>query len=627
MQASEDGPNPAAVTSRADLVNLIKQLLIVAGKPSYRQVEADTVHAGGKLPHTNLDRVPLHRTTLGQVLAGRTLPTKAFYLTLVERCGIDLDADRRWERAWDVVALAGTATPVAADQEPAPAEPEFVAAAVVSCDIVGHAAMPDAVQHRNIRAINEIVANAIGSVDPPAVWASGGDGGHVVFRHQEWRPAAIALMTRLHDWSRKSGTDLRITAHHGPVHAMTGADGRVQFVGAGINLAGRLLALGIPTGVLATADFAAAYREKPGDELRFHGGRTLIGKKMRDLPVLLASTGTIASRWPDPVTSDRDDLAEAVESGDGWAILHNAKRIMQINPEDEQAVEAVHGMFPGSLLAGGQEAARPNPLLSYLNPVVVHEILQLGELVERDRGEVICRYGDRGDSMFVVLRGRLGVLESEGRGGGTDPEIVINVGDIAGELAFALERPRSAGLVAVTDVVLLSLRAADVFKRFSSDAFGDSREALQRFVNARVLEHITYNASYLIGADQDGPLTAGHRTLRESLAALAVGSRLITLDPIDLRLTFERVSADVGTDGLYILAAGEVDGVVADEPGMFPVLWAHVPGVLGRTTSRYTLVSDPVKILHIRHTALARLEPAKRAALYAALTTMRFPEQ
>jgi uncharacterized protein YdhG (YjbR/CyaY superfamily) len=35
------------------------------------------------------------------VLLGRKFPTKAFLLTFVHACGIDLTNDHRWEQAWD----------------------------------------------------------------------------------------------------------------------------------------------------------------------------------------------------------------------------------------------------------------------------------------------------------------------------------------------------------------------------------------------------------------------------------------------------------------------------------------------------------------------------------------------
>jgi hypothetical protein len=56
------------------------------------------------LPGTNLRRVPLKRATIADVLAGQAFPRKAFLLTFAEACGVDLQADHRWEQAWSRLA-------------------------------------------------------------------------------------------------------------------------------------------------------------------------------------------------------------------------------------------------------------------------------------------------------------------------------------------------------------------------------------------------------------------------------------------------------------------------------------------------------------------------------------------
>ena len=39
------------------------------------------------------------------MLLGRKFPRKAFLLTFIDACGIDLENDRRWEQAWDRLAV------------------------------------------------------------------------------------------------------------------------------------------------------------------------------------------------------------------------------------------------------------------------------------------------------------------------------------------------------------------------------------------------------------------------------------------------------------------------------------------------------------------------------------------
>ena len=96
--------DPSQAASVEDLVRCLRQLHLRADRPSFRALEDRTKHAHGLLPGTRLQRVPLRRTTLSEVLQGRLLPGKAILLTFVEACGINLETDRRWEQAWDRLA-------------------------------------------------------------------------------------------------------------------------------------------------------------------------------------------------------------------------------------------------------------------------------------------------------------------------------------------------------------------------------------------------------------------------------------------------------------------------------------------------------------------------------------------
>jgi phage gpG-like protein len=100
-----DNPDPAQVASLEDLAECLRQLHVRADKPSMRALEDRTKHANGFLPGTQLKRVRIGRTTLNEVLRGIKLPKKAFLLTLVEVLNVDLEADRRWEQAWDRLAV------------------------------------------------------------------------------------------------------------------------------------------------------------------------------------------------------------------------------------------------------------------------------------------------------------------------------------------------------------------------------------------------------------------------------------------------------------------------------------------------------------------------------------------
>ncbi|MEU7971395.1 FxSxx-COOH system tetratricopeptide repeat protein [Micromonospora sp. NPDC049089] len=83
--------DPTSAATLADLARFMKILRLHADSPTYRDLEKRAMRLGRSLP----------RATLGEVLAGRRFPSKAFLLTFVELCGIDPARDRRWEQAWN----------------------------------------------------------------------------------------------------------------------------------------------------------------------------------------------------------------------------------------------------------------------------------------------------------------------------------------------------------------------------------------------------------------------------------------------------------------------------------------------------------------------------------------------
>jgi uncharacterized coiled-coil protein SlyX len=92
----------AEVATHTDLVACLDRLYIRADSPSYRDLEQRTAkRSGSELPSTGLKRVRLGRSAIGELLRGSAFPKKAFLLTFVEACGVDVAADRRWAQAWD----------------------------------------------------------------------------------------------------------------------------------------------------------------------------------------------------------------------------------------------------------------------------------------------------------------------------------------------------------------------------------------------------------------------------------------------------------------------------------------------------------------------------------------------
>jgi hypothetical protein len=515
--------------------------------------------------------------------------------------------------------------------------------AIVSCDIVGHSSESDLqVQFARVQAINGIIAAAIEDLGADSVvWASGGDGGHIIFRDMRWHQPALDLIAVLRRWAAAERVPLRVTANVGFVSFLSGADGRVQAVGDGINLAGWLLTRGPARGVLVSAPFQAeieATHVTP--EATFDNHRKLRDKAGRDQYLALMSIGPDRSSWDPPTEEDRRQLADAVRGGAGWEIIYWAKRILQINDGDSKAAGAIRRL-PRRHLGYSREDVRgeANPFFELLTYSQLHEVIMAGHLVERRYNEYICRLGDAGDTMFVILRGQVGVYLPPSEGASdtpAQPDFVHEEGEIVGELAFAMSRRRTADLVALTDTTLLTFNFKEMSKRLPDNVLDDVRA----FMRSRALEHVSQRVPFLIGPDQRGPLIDGEHPWEEVLASLEEHCTLIQLPRTQsTQLTFGRVKATSpdAAEGLYLLVGGALRGLTEPDPRRpsqtgvgslrsptligeaYPLLWVDLPGTIVLPKRDFHIEGEPVTILYLRASGLVLLDALQRDAVYREL--------
>ena len=102
-------------------------------------------------------------------------------------------------------------------------------------------------------------------------------------------------------------------------------------------------------------------------------------------------------------------------------------------------------------------------LFGTLSPGSYREIEENLEVVHLKGGERLFSQGDPGDSMYMVMGGRLRAL---GRADGVGERILgeISRGESVGELALITGEPRSAGIEAIRDSILIRL-SKDSFER------------------------------------------------------------------------------------------------------------------------------------------------------------------
>ena len=484
-------------------------------------------------------------------------------------------------------------------------------ATVVSCDIIGHGLEPEhSRQIVLIRELNDEVRKSLEKFEHnEIVWASGGDGGHVAFLVDEGIVEAIELIRRLRDWANDQSIQLRITAHRGLVTAMPGADGRLQLVGEGINLCGSLVNFGIPQAVVVTSTFKKFVDDMIRDgislpELEFRDERVVYLKHFQAKELcLLYFAGDPPGDWILERSSQRK-LKEASAKGYPWQIIYYMKRMLQIDSNDPQALEALYEIEPGSLMYTPKSHSISHPLLGNMPRQSLLRFLQASQLIEREDGDIICRRHDQGDSMFVVLNGEIGVITRAQMDEVDCPEpadIRIGEGGIVGELALALDRPRTATLQVVGPTALLAINRITLDDLFEREG-RNSRlgRAFNNFLEERILEHICRHVPYLTltycyekGKSNPEPwdrLIENHKRFEvnsKQLRQLNFGAKLFLPDGGRI---------DFSNDGLYILASGELIETFERchsrkqiNGKEFDILYASIPGDIISIDRQYKL--------------------------------------
>lgn len=495
-------------------------------------------------------------------------------------------------------------------------------AVFISCDIIGHSKVSEPeIQLARVAGLNEIVRRAATGAGSDLVWASGGDGGHVILRHDAWKQDAIDLLSELRHWALSEHIPLRITAHYGFITEINGADGRIQPVGDGINMAGWILSRGSGAGIIVSHEFKNEIEEGGPTDVTFHDPRILQSKQPHQQQRLfLMSFPNLRSRWGEPIEPDRQLLREALGRSAHWEAIYYCKRMMQLNRSDEDVAYALRSL--ASKLEYESQAdggAKVNPFLNDLRWQALREVVQLGELIERGYNEIICRYDDSGDTMFVVLRGQIGVFRPEGREDDlARPRAVMRAGEIVGELAFALGRNRTADLVSLGETALLSFNYKDIVTRLSKSPSADRAKGnISSFITSRILEHAAHHASYLIGPENTGPL-ANSGTPWESIledwndTGYVRTIEVVNMGELDTELSLPVLHELAGTDfmpeGIYILVSGSLNSFSRHPTELhgedFPLLYVDIPKAIVTPDHKFVVEGD-AKVLHIGLGALS----------------------
>jgi hypothetical protein len=149
-----------------------------------------------------------------------------------------------------------------------------------------------------------------------------------------------------------------------------------------------------------------------------------------------------------------EQKGEWVRAGD----LSEVKSLFKTRPGPE-ASAATHGMTPGSL--------RRIRILADMDERQLTSFLQYVEVIKLLPNATVCRKGEHGDSMFLVLQGEVRARVMVG--GQESTLATMPVGECFGEMALIDEGPRSADVLANVESVLLKI-SAGALKRLFQEA-------------------------------------------------------------------------------------------------------------------------------------------------------------
>jgi NTE family protein len=138
-------------------------------------------------------------------------------------------------------------------------------------------------------------------------------------------------------------------------------------------------------------------------------------------------------------------------------------------------VRAIAGASKMSASADGSILAdmRASPLLDVVDSALLSLVAANAEVLEIPRGAVLVREGGPPDALYIVAEGRIEIVLERAHG-----DVAVDVlgrGDVIGDMALLLNRPRSATARAVRASRVVRIEAAD-FRRLLDQSPAFSRQ-------------------------------------------------------------------------------------------------------------------------------------------------------
>lgn len=264
-------------------------------------------------------------------------------------------------------------------------------------------------------------------------------------------------------------------------------------------------------------------------------------------------------------------------------MIYHSKRILLTNSNDPDALSALNTIKPMRLRTKDDEHS---PFVS-MTLASILDMVRESHLIERSDGDIVCEKGDSGDQMFVILAGHVGVIADDESALTAENAIEhFGEGHVVGELGLGLQRTRTATLQAIGPTALLAIDYP-VYKRLIEKKRSKFREAIERLISIRALEHMCRNTDFLAEPKSSARSKAGYANgAKENTAAwarLEDGTSLITYEDESAH-SISPKDPKFAKPGLYILASGQLVEKSESEGARkvlsgekFDVLYANLP--------------------------------------------------
>ncbi len=169
-------------------------------------------------------------------------------------------------------------------------------------------------------------------------------------------------------------------------------------------------------------------------------------------------------REPEALIRYKYILSEYVKKGYLLQAIALSKLILKLDQEDEETLHVLKDLSSRKEALFTQKEVKKTsiPLLfSDLSEEEFHQVLMRLRSYQVDKGSLICKEGEEGESIYIISQGRVGIYKYNIK---EKKEVLLNVledGDFFGEFSFFSHQRRSASALPLTDVVLLEITRAD----------------------------------------------------------------------------------------------------------------------------------------------------------------------